>query len=61
MLWKMKVGIVFGHTGKENIEGTIIFGATVKTMEILLSEGFGGFDGAVCPKIIENKTIAILN
>ena len=61
MLWKMKVGIIFGHTSKENIEGAIVFGATVKTMEVLLGEGFGSFDGAVCPKTIENKTITVFD
>ena len=57
----MKVGIIFGHASKENIEGAIIFGAAVKTMKVLLGEGFGSFNGTVCAEAVENKTVTVFN
>ena len=57
----MQIRIIFGHTGKKDIEWTIIFGATIEAMKILLGESFGGFDGAISTETIEDKTVAILN
>ena len=57
----MQIGIIFGHTGKKDIEWTIIFGATIEAMKILLGKSFGGFDGAISTEAVKDKTVAILN
>ena len=61
VLREMQIGVIFGHTSKEDIERKIVFSTTIKTMKILFSKGFGGFDGTISTKTIEDKTITILN